>query len=585
MNFIAIKKLYVMFEKPFRKKALGLQFLLLIGVFFEGVGLGLLIPLVSVIMDINNAKQNKFIHFVRGIVGDISDQQFIYLILGIFLVFYCIKTIFLSFLTWQQTEFTQSLSLNLSSRLYRGYLFQPYIYFLDKNSAILMRNILSEVNSATSYVAGIMSLQTEISVIIGVLTTLFFLEPFGAIIVFCFIGTVSYVLFSFSKKKLSNWGKERQEYDGIRSKNVMQGLSGLVELKLFNKENFFLQKFDSATKISTNAIRKSQFIQQVGRYFIELVLIISVVLLSVAVVYQGKTFSAILPSMSMFLFASLRLLPSSNRIIASLQVMRVAKPTLDLISEELIKCNQENEPRNSLPKKITSLKKLVSFKNIGYVYPKAIVPALVDISLDIKIGSVIGIIGQSGSGKTTLINILTGLLKPASGMVIVDGVDITDSLFELRKFIGYVPQNIFLIDDTLKRNIAFGIADSEINDDHLSNVIRIAQLDNVVDNLSEGVNTNIGERGVKLSGGQKQRIGIARALYNNPSILILDEGTSALDIETEKYIMSAVANLKGKITIILVAHRYSTLHFCDLVYKMEKGLIVGKGKLEELITE
>jgi ATP-binding cassette, subfamily B, bacterial PglK len=253
------------------------------------------------------------------------------------------------------------------------------------------------------------------------------------------------------------------------------------------------------------------------------------------------------------------------------------------VYNELLLCANENELQLSESGNVNSIQSKVSFKNVSYAYPNASNPSLENINFEVSIGSVVGIIGQSGAGKTTLINILTGLLNPNSGTVFIDNEDITDRVFELRKFVGYVPQQIFLIDDSLKRNIAFGISDEEIDNERIESVIKSAQLEEVVERMPLGMNTVIGERGVKLSGGQRQRIGIARALYNNPAILILDEGTSALDTETESFIMSAVANLKGSLTIILVAHRYSTLNFCDIVYKMQNGKIVGKGKLEELI--
>lgn len=583
MNTGTIKKLLSILEKNFRNKALVLQVLLLIGVLFESIGLGMLIPLVTIITDVKAADQHVFVHFIKGFVGNISNQQLVFIVLGIFTLFYCIKTLFLSYLTWRQTEFTLGLSRNISTRLYRGYLFQPYVFFLDKNSALLMRNILSEVGSITGYVQAIMYLQTEISVLFGITVTLFLIEPFGASVVFLFVGSISYLLFFISKKKLVSWGKQRMNYDGIRSKNVLQGLHGLSELKLFQKENYFINKFDADTKLSFGAQRKSQFMQQIQRYYLELVLMISVMLLAGAVIAQGRMINDILPSLSLFLFAALRMLPSANRIISSLQAMRVSRPSVDMLYEELMLCQKENETEVLPSDTPVRMNRFIGFYQLSYSYPSSGHKSLDDINLEIMAGSVVGIIGQSGSGKTTLVNILTGLLKPGSGKVVVDDIDITSRMVDFRKQIGYVPQNIFLIDDSLKRNIAFGLDDADIDLAKLNDVINAAQLDEVVANLPEGIDALIGERGVKLSGGQRQRIGIARALYNNPSILILDEGTSALDNETEQYIMDSVAKLKGKLTIILVAHRYTTLHFCDIVYKMQNGRIIGKGKLEELV--
>ena len=584
MDKATFKKLLTILDASFKRQALFLQVFLVIGVLFESVGLGMIIPLVAVITDPNASQQNFFIRGLKSVTGEISNANLVFVVLGCFVLFYVIKTLFLSFLVWKQSAFTQGLSRNVSTRLYRGYLLQPYAFFLDKNSGVLMKNVVSEISAFTGYVQGFMFLQTEISVLAGIVATLFYLQPVGALIVFCFVGGVSYLLFSFSKKKVTVWGKERQKNDALRSKNLSQGLTGISELKLFHKENYFLHKYDQFNKLFYHSQRRVQFIQQVQRFYLELVLIVSIVIIALTVILRGQSIALILPSLSLFLFASLRLLPSANRVIANLQTMRFTKPGVDLVYNEFSGFVSENKTTVPVTEgKIKTISESIRLKNIGFSYPSAQKQALEAVNINIPIGSVIGVIGQSGSGKTTLVNVMTGLLQPDSGAILIDDMDVTDSVGELQKFIGYVPQTIFLVDDTLKRNIAFGITDEEIDHDKLFSVIEAAQLDTVVDQMPEGVDTMVGERGVKLSGGQRQRIGIARALYNNPEVLILDEGTSALDTETENYIMESVAKLKGKLTIILIAHRYSTLHFCDMVYKMQDGKIVSKGKLEELV--
>jgi ABC-type multidrug transport system fused ATPase/permease subunit len=579
----ALRKLLFILERPFKKKAAILQVYLVIGVLFESVGIGLIIPLVQVIMDPKVSEQSFFIKGIKKITGEIGTQQLVLAVLGFFVLFYVIKTVFLSFMVLKQSEFTQGLSRNVSTRLYKGYLFQPYTFFLDKNSGVLMKNVISEISSFTAYVQAVMYLQTELSVLVGIVTTLFYLQPLGALIIFIFVGGVSYAMFRFSKKRVTTWGKQRQQYDGLRSKNLSQGLTGISELKLFHKENFFLNKFDTFNKFFYNSQRHVQFIQQVQRYYLELVLIISIVLIALVVILQGKSISTILPSLSVFLFASLRLLPSANRVISNLQAMRFTKPGIDLVYAEFKTFQSENLSIPTGEAEIQKITSVISLQHLSFTYPSATGKALDDINITIPVGSVTGIIGQSGSGKTTLVNILTGLLEASSGKILIDDKDITNKVYELQKFIGYVPQHIFLVDDTLKRNIAFGIPDEEIDEVRMQSVIEAAQLNSVVEQSPEGLDALVGERGIKLSGGQRQRIGIARALYNEPSVLILDEGTSALDTETENYIMESVAHLKGKLTIILVAHRYSTLHFADIVYKMQNGVIIGKGKLEELV--
>jgi ABC-type multidrug transport system fused ATPase/permease subunit len=578
-----IRKLLDILDPPFKKRAYLLQFFLMVGVVFESLGLGMIVPLVNAITDAEGTNNNFFVRVIRSVVGNVPATQVIVITLSAFVLFYFIKTIFLSFLVWKQTEFTQSLARNVSNRLFSGYIHQPYVFFLDKNSGVLMKNIVSEVGTFTGYLQSFMQLQTEFSVLIGIVVTLLFLEPVGALVIFAFVGGISYLLVRATKKRVTTWGQSKQNYDAWRSKTLLQGLTGVSELKLFRKEKFFLKKYAEYNKYYFELQRKSQFMQQVQRFYLEFILIISFVVLCLAVMLQGKSIAQILPSLSLFLVASLRMLPSANRIIANLQAMRFTKAGVNLIHDEFNTFRYQDKAPEIYKNTLHEIKQGIQLDDISYSYPDSTRKALDSVSLYIKSGSVAGIIGQSGSGKTTLVNIMSGLLQPGSGRLLVDDLDVTHSPWELQQLIGYVPQTIFLVDDTLKRNIAFGIPDEAIDEQRVQEVIDAAQLENVVANMSEGLDTIVGERGLKLSGGQRQRIGIARALYHRPQLLILDEGTSALDTETETYIMESVANLKGKLTILLIAHRYSTLHICDIVYKMEDGRIIRQGKLEELI--
>jgi ABC-type multidrug transport system fused ATPase/permease subunit len=582
MKFETIKKLLAILEPSFKKSAVLLQIYLIIGVLFESVGLGMLIPLVNVITDAGSSGKNVVLRFIKDHIHGISDGSLILMVLAGFVFIYFLKTVFVSFMIWKQNQFTMDLTRNVSTRLFHGYVFQPYVFFLDKNSAYLMRNVQVEVSSITAYVQGVMFIQTEVSVLIGILATLLFLEPYGAVIILAFVGITSYLLFSFSRRKISNWGKSRQAHDGLRTMTLMEGLTGVTELKLFNKEEYFVKRYSRYSALFYSIQQRVQFMMQTQRYYLELILVLSIALLSATVIFQGRDISTILPSLSLFMFAALRMLPSANRIISSLQSMRFAKSGVDMLYNEL-EHNKKNREKHAeiAGQDVITIGDRIVFNDICYTYPSASQPSLTGVHLEIPVGAVVGVIGQSGAGKTTLINIITGLLTPDSGNVLVDEKDISDRVYELRKFIGYVPQQIFLVDDTLQKNIAFGIDDKEVDEERMNRVIEMASLKEVVDQLPSGINTVIGERGMKLSGGQRQRIGIARALYNNPTVLILDEGTSALDSDTETAIMNAVATLKGKLTIIMVAHRYSTLNFCDIVYKLHQGKVIGKGKIEE----
>jgi ABC-type multidrug transport system fused ATPase/permease subunit len=573
-----LQKLFFIMERPFRRKAFALQCYLIIGVLFESIGLSLVIPLVNVITDVNHPGGHIITRYIKHMAGNVSNARLALIMLGCFVTFFLLKTFFLSFLLWKQSGFTQSLSRNISTRLFRGYLFQPYTFFLDKNSGILMKNIIAEVGSFTGYVQALMFLQTELSVLAGIVVTLLFLEPVAAVIVLCFVGGISYLLFSFSKKRISGWGRDRQVYDGLRSKDLLQGINGVTELKLFHKEDHFTGRYDKSNQLFYDTQRSIQFMLQAQRPWLELVVIVSVAILSFVVISGGRSVNGILPSLSLFLFAALRLMPSANRILSNLQTMRFTRPGVELVYNEFSSFGVANAVLPGKSKTIKQLKDSIRFEDISFTYPFSENVSLRKISITIRAGSVVGIVGPSGSGKTTLMNILTGLLQPGSGRLLVDDVDMTGDIRSLQPFIGYVPQNIFLIDDTLRRNIAFGIPDEEIDSERLAAVMAAAQLQTYSEGLPDGIDTVVGERGSKLSGGQRQRVGIARALYPDPAILILDEGTSSLDDETEKYIMDAVAGLKGKLTIILVAHRSSTVQFCDAVFTMQDGAIISAGK-------
>ncbi|MES2003005.1 MAG: ABC transporter ATP-binding protein [Bacteroidota bacterium] len=571
MKRALLKQLFSVLEPYFRKQAFMLQCFLLIGVLFESVGLGMIVPLIKIVTDTSLASQSGPSRWIPELFGNVSANQKLWIVIVFFILFYIVKTIFISLLVWKQSSFIQGLSQNISTRLYRRYLFQPYAFFIENNTAILMKQVVSEVHSFTGFVQSFLFLQTELAVLLGIVVTLLVLEPVSALLIFCFVGGVSYLLFYFSRKKISAWGKDRQQYDGLRSKTVLQGLSGVTEVKLYHREDRFTDVFDGYNKVFYGSQKRIQFLSLVQRPYLELVMISSMVLLVFALTMQGRTLQLLLPSLGLFLFASLRLLPSANRIIGSLQTMRFTEPAVTLICDEL----GQEEPiafPDNLYQKI-EIKKSLRLTDINYHYPNSTQNILKGINLVIPLGTVVGITGHNGSGKTTLINILTGLLEPSSGQVWADEIDTTRNIRALQKQIGYVPQHIFLTDDTLKANIAFGLEEEEIDPEKLATAIATACLQEVIDQLPMGINTEVGERGIKLSGGQKQRVGIARALYQQPQILVLDEGTSSQDGMAENGLMESILRLKKMVTVVMVTHSTAMLGLCDRVYVMENGKI------------
>ena len=402
-----------------------------------------------------------------------------------------------------------------------------------------------------------------------IIFTILIIEPTGGLLVGSIFGILAFLYFQFSKIKIKNWGKKRDGYDIIISKTLLDSLSGIKEVKLFQKEEYFESKFANnqfnKVKISSNYYT----VIQISRFFFELIAIIGMVSLILILVYNDFSTEKTITILGIFVAASFKIIPSINRIVSSMQSIKYYERSLDIISEEL------NWVKNPVKKETNPFNFETNFKieNLSFKYKGKLI--LEDINLEIKKGETIGIIGETGSGKSTLADLIIGLLKPSKGKIMVDKINIVEFTTSWFKSIGYVSQDIFLMDDSIKANIAFADSPEKIDLNKINNSINSAQLKSFIDELEEGLDTKVGERGVQLSGGQRQRIGIARALYSNPDFLIFDESTASLDIETEKKVMESIYNLDSQKTILIIAHRLSTLERCDKIYKIEdKKLII-----------
>jgi ABC-type multidrug transport system fused ATPase/permease subunit len=420
----------------------------------------------------------------------------------------------------------------------------------------------------------------EMMVILGIGILLLLVEPIGTIIVISVLGLAGWGFNYITKQHITNWGKARQYHEGLRIQHLQQGLNAVKDIKVLGRELEFLEQHHTHHILGARTGVFLQILQSLPRLWLELLAICGLTILALIMLVQGRELGAIMPVLGVFAAAGFRVLPSIGRLINSVQTLRFSLPAINTL------CNEINSfiPIDKNPNQNNAtFNKLIEFQNVCYTYPGANKPALNDISLKVKQGASVGIIGNSGAGKTTFIDILLGLLAPEDGKVSVDGFNIQERLRPWQDQIGYVPQSIYLSDNTLRNNVAFGIAKDNIDEDAVIKAIHAAQLEEHVDSLTDGLNTIIGEHGVRLSGGQRQRIGIARALYHNPSILVLDEATSALDKETESGVMDAVYALQGSKTVIIVAHRLSTIENCDYLYKFSKGKIIKEGKFEDVL--
>jgi len=576
----SLKKIKLILNKNQNRRVYYLIILVFIGMLFEMLSLGILLPFLSIVLKPNAANLYPILRTLLKFIGNPTHNYFIFLCLIIIVGIYILKTAFIIYSTWEQSKFSANLSASLSKQLFKGYLQLPYKFHLERNSAILIRNIQGEVSNFTGMTNSIIFLITEISVVTGVAFMLFLIEPIGAFSVMLFLLISGYIFFNITKKKLTIWGEERQNYAGLMSQSLMQGLGGVKEVKLMGKENYFLETFTIPNVSNTKILTKVQTLNQIPRLYLELLSIIALSFLIMIMVIQNKPTEFIMPTLGLFVAAAFRMIPSVNRIMSALQSITFTKPVINLFHAEFSLIREDYEIKKVHQDYI--FKNEIILNNICFKYNTSNLEALKNISFEIPKGSCIGLIGQSGSGKSTLVDIILGLLDPNSGSISVDGIEINKNLRGWQNQVGYVPQSIYLVDDTLRNNIAFGVHKSEIDENMLENAILAAQLSEFIKTLPEGLDTKVGERGVRLSGGQRQRIGIARALYNNPQILIFDEATSALDNQTEIEFMESLKMLQGVKTMIIIAHRLTTVKDCDIIYKLKEGKIIQKGTLHEI---
>jgi ABC-type multidrug transport system fused ATPase/permease subunit len=572
---IVIKILQILRKKD-KIKLLFLFFLMSLSVIFEMLGLGILLPAFALFSSENFEIKYPLLRTILNLLGNPSKLELIKFIIIFIIIFYFIKFFFFIFLYWKQSKFISQFSQNLSAKLFQGYISMPYSEHLKRNSTTLINNINGEVGIYATGLNAFLTITSEIAIIFGIIIMLIFIEPLASFYVFIFMSTGSFLLHFFTKQRLLYLGETRQINERFISKYSSESFHGIKDIKILNKENYFFNNFIIKSNINT----RSNLIIQLPRVYLELISIIGVAIIIFVMVLQGKNISIIVTFLGIFIAASFRILPSLNRIISSIQNLKLSEPVVKNLSQELI--NLSFYQQEYIEAGIHKFDKYINLKNISFQYENNTKKVLENISIKILKGQTIGIIGKSGSGKTTLIDLILGLYRPTSGTIFIDEIDTLNTSESLRALIGYVPQSIYLLDDSIKSNIAFGVLENDININLLNDVIENAQLKDFIESLELGIETNVGDRGVKLSGGQKQRIGIARALYNNPEILIFDEATSSLDNETESDFMNAIDVLKKQKTIIIVAHRYTTLKNCDIIYNLENGIIKNSGTYSDL---
>ena len=575
------KKIYSLLIPSERKKALILLILVIIGMGLEIMGIGLVIPVISLISQQNLALTYPKLEPVLNALGNPSQTQLIIIAMITMVIVNLIKALSIAFLTWRQTSFTMGVQVQISQRLFTTYLRQPYVFYLQRNSSQLIRNTVTEVNQFAGAISNAISILTDGLVALGIVALLMIFEPLGTIIVILFLGLATLFFYRLTRKHIIQWGETRQIHEGFRIQNLQEGLGGAKDVKIFGRESDFLNQYYVHNTKSAKAGQLHQTLLSLPRLWLELLAIIALATLVIVMISQGQNIGQIIPVLGLFTASAFRLMPSVNKMITSLQSLRYALPVINILYDEFGLPAPDPNTQNGLIKK--AFQNEIRLININYTYPNTPAPTLYNFSFEIKKGEFVGFIGTSGSGKSTMVDVILGLLTPDIGQIKVDGEDIYQNLRAWQNQIGYVPQHIYLTDDTLRRNVAFGLSNEEIDDAAVHKAILAAQLEPFVKSLPNGLETLVGERGVRLSGGQRQRIGIARALYHDPSVLVLDEATSSLDMVTERSVMKTVTSLHGRKTILIIAHRFSTVENCDRLYRLEEGKIVEEGVPGEML--
>ncbi len=576
--------------RGFKKDVLFILFLLLVGMFFEMASIGIIIPALGFLLSPNiESEFPSLIIFFKNF-GFNTQKEIVILAMGILVFVFLIKTIFMIYLSWKQSNFSAQLSSRTSSKLYSVYLSQPYSFHLLRNSTELTRNIIGEVHEFSEMLKSVFVLTIELTAMLGITLILILKEPLGTFLIFLVLGVSTFLLQRITKKKLLSWGQQRQFHDGQMKQKLTHGLLGIKYIKLRGLEKIFLDEFNYHNFKKVDVVSKQYALTFFPRLYLEFIAVVGLVGFIIFEIYLNVPLNTLIPTIAIFIAGAFRMIPSANRIIGSMQYIRYSVPVINVIFDEMVFTeNQLNNSTCILSQKTINddskiFKNTLELKNIDYNYPGTINKVLFDINLTLYKGETVGFMGTSGSGKSTLIDIILGLLTPTEGKIELDGKPIKHYMYQWQNRVGYVPQTIFLTDDTIRNNIAFGVAKENIDDAAILEALKSAQLENFINTLPEGLDTVVGEQGVRLSGGQRQRIGLARALYHDPEVMLFDEATSALDSQTEQFVMETVMELRNKKTIVLVAHRLSTLKNCDRIYRIEKGRIIEEGTPNEVLV-
>lgn len=582
-----LRKLLTILSTRERKRLVFVLLSMVLMGFFEVVGVGSIMPFISVVSEPDLIHTNEYLSWAYEAFGFTTARGYL-LAFGIavmsFLVF---SNVSRALVSWVVHRYSSMRLHSIGYRLLRRYLDQPYVFFLNQNTSVLAKNILNEVTAVVNrFLLPSLEFASKGVIAISIVSLLFFVDPLLAALITGVLTTAYALVFLAVRRTLNSIGKKRLVTNSLRFKYATEAMSGIKDIKLLRKEHSFLRAYGVPSKGYAKAEVASAIIGEIPKYFLETIAFGGVLLIVLYLIQTRGNFNEIVPIISLYALAGYRLMPALQSLFRSLTKMRYSAPLVETLYDDLVGWEESRSSSSGPPAEPLPFRVQFDLRDIRFRYPNTDEPVIRDESISVTKNTTVGFVGPTGCGKTTLVDIVLGLLVPETGEVLVDGVPVDDdNRRNWQANLGYVPQHIYLTDDTIAKNIAFGVPSEELDPSAVERAARVANLhDFIANELHDGYETIVGERGIRLSGGQRQRIGIARAVYHDPDVLILDEATSALDNLTEQAIMDAIHNLSHQKTILMIAHRLSTVRECDVIYMMDHGKIVDSGGYDDLLA-
>ncbi len=575
-----LKKLMVLMDQRQKRIMVVLVIMMLIGAVLETAGVGLVIPVMQMVLDEHAVENSRYLQIVCDILHIARDDGrtlIVVTMLALIMVF-VVKNVFLFFQQKAQLKFVYTNQFATSRRMMINFMQRPYEYYLNADTSVIQRSITSDVNNMYGLILSLLQLFSEVVVFVCLVMVSFVTDVWMTVTVTVVLVAALVVIKCVLKPVMKKAGEENQDYYSGLYKWIDQSVMGIKEIKIANRENYFINEYAKCGAGYVNAVQRYNLYNATPRLLIETLAIAGMIFYMMFQLLQGTAVEDIMPQVMALGVAAMRLIPCANRINNHLTSISYFEPFFMGVSDNLkeeIRDESIDYDEETYQKKVKvdklKIEQKIELKNIVFKYPNTEVLIFDHADMEIPVGQSVGIVGTSGAGKTTVVDILLGLLQVQEGQILADGVEVREHYRSWLKNIGYIPQSIFMIDSTIRKNVAFGCAEEDIDDEKVWRALKEAQLDEFVKGLPEGLDTSIGERGIRISGGQRQRIGIARALFEDPEVLVLDEATSALDNETEAAIMDSINRLHGRKTLIIIAHRLQTIEKCDMVYRIEKG--------------